>query len=335
MKLFLFLIAFASLQAFSADDIYEYRAKHFPGDAEECAAGAAEIGKKLTAATGVKIYLTRCEKGVEEAGSLNAVVFYIAPEKLNRVSTTEQNFGLPEHLSKFEKLADCVEALPAEIKTFETYTGVKAVAAYCYDEGYLSPKWRFVVNIDGFGEPKLKPIVMGTALWGKVVGDMQPYSTELSASIKALGDVPIAYFVFEELLEYRLTIHYYGKKWRSLKTAAFVTTDTVEHCTSQLDAARAAMKKSAKPPLVTLCINHRGFEIKSVLDGNERARSVVAPDRYVTWEECQAAQPKVEKYYLEVLKKKVLGSLCGGREEAYSVTVLEAIKGVPNPFPPQ
>lgn len=146
----------------SGAEFFRYVTGFVPSSSLSCDADAAAFGARFQLATALEVFSTSCAE--DGFGARKLELSYIGDRPVGVVSAMRGRFWdadvedtMPSGpfstdalFGRYSDYSSCFAAIPGEVFTYETQTGLPAVAAYCEagTAGGIS------LRIDGFGAPR-------------------------------------------------------------------------------------------------------------------------------------------------------------------------------------
>jgi hypothetical protein len=317
----------------------EYRVGTIPwgeSGSGDCAAMAADLGRRFESATGLHVVSTSCPES--DRDGYTASISYLSDfpvedgQAVNVASLTYSYYGggepaegvfAPERdtsgdlLGMYATFADCAGALADQVSLYRQATGIEPVAVYCT----ATVSTGFALHIDGFGTPLVRPRHLAATVAGVADGALV---AQIVALLQGKG-VTVAATGYSDS---EISIIFYSNDPNYLEVVS--ATSRVEmddaaklpelgQCQEQLAAGRAAFGKLDSAPVSAACLSNGidtaffpNFVFRHPIQGGIPARAwdYGRGPTYATYADCMANRDTVASEFAAATGQPVGGVLC-------------------------
>lgn len=315
MKHLIFITAFLSLgQAYGAEKTFEYRASRYPVRSEDCVAASSALGAKFEQITGRRVLKTSCD--VQGIGAIDLVVTYVGETPLNLVSTHDE-YAINQGF--FPTLETCKANIPLEVTKFEEYSGLKTVVSYCYHftNSGGNPPDPYTLRIDGFGTPKLRPVLVSQPIYATPIESLQVLADKIKRAADMEGLIwPRVAVNYSEAL-HGLILKYYAPNTQPIRLVQYTSYPTPKECAKRIGEVEALFRTVESTPMTTFCAR-KSFsdvtELYALLHVKGSFQKTILQSRYNTMEECDADKKRISEWLENSQGLNVVGALCSYQE---------------------
>ena len=288
-----------------------------------CDEFAFQEGQRLaalaTAENPIRVTDARCNRNdhphFEKAWYVS--ITYEAEARLNEISTLDP---LSIKNPGYDKRADCEAVLEQEKTLFETKTGLKAFSAYCRVPDSSSTPW--IVSINGFGNPTVRPFSSSVQLFGEILEHNSSSLTDLARQRLARSSAELVQLTIRGGGTNRiLSLRYYGIKRIALEETVLATYQSAEVCAKDISTAVAAQDEANATNVGTYCqavFMGPNFEMVSLTNQRENLALSSTGRPYTSFSDCQIAVDGTLIYYRTHLGRDVKAMLCSYSKDARS-----------------
>lgn len=225
----IFLLTVASFAHITqAGPVQTYRLSSYAIDSVRCQKDAESIAKHFETITQLSVLVSGCEPAFNS--NLDLVIQYQADEAASLISTYEE-FSSQQGI--YATRQECEARLPTEKIIFETHTGLQALAAFCFAQGNLTQEnpHPFVLRIDGFGPPKMRPFSMTKIIYDKPESPATEIRDAIAKSIASNPYVIDPVMMFDRTEGYsRVVVKYYALRKQPLVIDTFSSFENFKIC---------------------------------------------------------------------------------------------------------
>ncbi len=227
----LFLLCFSpvfSPLAFAAEAIQTYRIGWYPTDEATCQRDAEVIAQRFEVTTGMPVLTVGCERAF--SWKLDIVIQYQAGAPLVPTSTFDES---ADRQGMYATKAECESNLQSEKAVFQEKTGLSPIVAFCFAQGTPgreNPR-AFVLRMDGFGNPKLRPFVLAKIFYDIFEGSPADIARTVREALSAnehLSDLQVINDNSSGLS--RVVVKYYAVRRQPIMLASPVSFETIQAC---------------------------------------------------------------------------------------------------------
>jgi hypothetical protein len=293
----------------------------------DCDGYAVQLGDRFAAEYQVRVVEAICDQSEFERTTWAVAISYDAEHELPLVSTVDRYKPLSEQAT-YKTQPECDAALATEVPLFESRTALKVFTSFCVAPEYQNDGWALAIS--GFGNATVKPFVVSTPYFGKIV-DMTGAAFEqmLRDGFQASGAEMVHWQVSPKLGYGMMSVRYYGTQKLPMQGMELSKMRSPEECTAQLEDFRAALYSYSSVGYASYCHQvfgmGREYELVWLTGSEEQHRVVTVPAEYPDFASCQAAKSAVVERYRTELRRNVVFGVCGAADtrNAYRVSLLE------------
>lgn len=311
---------FAGLVAQGAT--FEYKLAGYPASEQGCHAQANNLGTEFSKTTGTKVVSSLCLGEKDDFRTFS--IRYQSDKELRVV--TNQGRSLHDPAGRYKTFEDCEEEIDNVADRFAKATGLPSTFAFCTPVR-ASQRFPFAPRVDGFGEPKLEPLIGGYLIFGvpkKITGPQ--YRAAIASALAGVGAQFDALVIHSQMAYARVSIHYFGNKEVDFNLQEHTKTDTEKQCLAQIGQLQTIYKKGG-PALVYCGHVHVGnqYEINALYLGSPSLTTRESVESYKTFADCEADRERLVRFYQKDLGQDVRGGLCTRLvgERSYKVALFE------------
>ena len=281
-----------------------------------CPEEATHLGLRFAQATHLTVVQSKC---VDESDSVYSLSLdYLADSAASPYSAILNSAMAGVSDNDYPTLASCVADIPAQSEAFAKYTKLIAVSTSCA----LESEGRYVIRVDGFGEPAESLQSFRIALSGTptpaYLNDSVSLITKLGGSVVLRGqDGRISFYSVEALSLNRAVL---GDFFAD-----------IHQCRSQLDAARAIGTAAGAKTIVADCLPSRSGIAGAVsLEVVYDSPAILASDfgqnapSYSSFQACMADRARALLAITEKQGAPVLGGICVSNNDSPDQFILQS-----------
>lgn len=295
-----------------ADGIQTYRIGWYSQNEAACEKDSAAIGTKFQTTTGFPILATSCERIF--GGKLDVVIQYQADDPITPVSTfTEFNDAQGLYATRQE----CEANLANEKAIFEEATSLSALIAFCFAPRNPSPSnpHPFIMRIDGFGTPKLRPYSHSNLIY-----DASPDSSpaELTGTLNQAfatnKDIFHPVTLFDQTDGHsRILIKYYAPRRQSILTDLVASFENVKTCKIYLPMIQKLFEEFGIVGAHSFCLGERSSRTSPLYLVGSAAGAYTFERVPLTFKnrlQCETALPDLISRYATIYESNLVKGFC-------------------------
>lgn len=309
----LVLFAFFSFPARAQPIGFDYRVNRLTTSFERCEQYAPSIATSFTRTTGRTVISTSCEQIAVRIYDL--VIVYDGDTRLNLVTTWDE---WAQYQGTYADSSACQAAISDELEAFQTNTDLAPVVAYCYAESEVSDDPHpWVLRVDGFGRPRLRPWVLDRNVYAAPYRALTDISQGVERSAANEGLVrPRALMDFTAGL-YRFILRYYAEYEAPLSLVQWTSYASPQDC-SQRSAELLSILKDLQVNVLESFCAHREFTgmtdfyLAPMVRGSYGRETLQTA--YSTMTSCEADRARIVQAYRDQRRLDVVGAVCSYNE---------------------
>lgn len=278
-----------------------------------CQEEASFLARRFTEATHIPVKTSVC-RGVVRAKfdgvSVNLYSLLLNFDLKDKVDLYRASIGgysdafqADTKLGGYSKYEECLDQIPTQTDLFARNTGLSVAAVYCEPLNYLGTN-QYILNIEGFGQPKARLFLFNlnsnpfndgfdADLQNEVLGFLKSFGAEI---VRTIGGVS----------------YYYIKDSIDFNQFTFATFKNDKECAEQIEVATSILNVLGSSRSIVRCVTQsgpRGFALYSLSGGG---RVFINENRsftnYYSFTECMEDRARVLSHSAN--EEALAGAIC-------------------------
>ena len=260
-----------------------------PGTSKTCLEEAESLSNRFQFVTGITAVRAECSATETRIVQRQAYTFYSlslfypanAQLSIDKTKFGHYAGGIPgginsagDYYGAYGSYSSCLEDISFRQNEFEKYTGLKAISSYC-SKGRIGDS--FVLNIDSFGQRKMKLFTFDAGKWSKGDEILRYLHKRNAAIVHKKGS----------------RFYYYANKSLNLGQHRLLSYQDESICKDQLENAKSIVRAHDSDSAMVRCVEgtqaaSADFHLVALFSGENFFKTRYMSERYNSYEQCLA-----------------------------------------------
>lgn len=313
-----------------ASSLYVHKIESYPSEGTDCQSLAKQVGQEFVRSAGVKFYAA--SGSPVDDFSCHLEVGYVSEDAVVvRSSVDDRSFSSEPYQSAYFTQAQCERALEYESERFEQATGLKPWLAYCFSEGSLVRKLKYVAYVEGLGASKALLFKNSRRINIAPQRGWEEFARSIYQSLSESSDyIPVTVRLNSAMTVSmrELSLRYYTNERHWIQDIEVSIDSDGVLCEQQVAEVSEFMKATQQRHLISYCGSYNKSDHRLVsLYLVDNILAAVGPKltadvrTFSMSAECLTAKSEVVEFYRTELSRPVLGGVCGRSADGQSYRV--------------